>query len=324
MSALMTPEDRAEWLEWRRHGITATDAAKIVGLSPWGSPWTVWADKVGLVADDQDVTDAMEFGLRAEQMLGTWFTDRTGLVVRGSQERVTHPEDTWARATLDGTAIASGGDVVGGVEYKTTSDGTAAEWTENGVPLHYACQVQWQMYCTGLDTTYLPTLHLAHGRLEFAVHEIRRDDDDIATLRAAAAALWSDILAGNAPEVDGRAATGAVLDAAWPGLAEDALEADDALVAAVADLVHLKDDLGRLEDALTLAENRIKAALADHTTITHGTDAKGKPVVLLTWKPQGRTGFDHKAALERYPRSLERYITTTTYRVLRPKKQKEK
>lgn len=41
----MTDDDRAEWLEWRRNGIGATDVAGILGVSPWASPWSVWADK---------------------------------------------------------------------------------------------------------------------------------------------------------------------------------------------------------------------------------------------------------------------------------------
>ena len=55
--------DRAEWLAWRRSGIGASDVAGILGISPWASPFTVWADKLGLLPDeDLDDDDPREFG----------------------------------------------------------------------------------------------------------------------------------------------------------------------------------------------------------------------------------------------------------------------
>ena len=38
---------RTEWLLERKKGIGGSDAAKILGLSPWGTALDVWADKVG-------------------------------------------------------------------------------------------------------------------------------------------------------------------------------------------------------------------------------------------------------------------------------------
>ena len=42
------PTDR-EWHEWRSHGIGGSDIGAILGLSKFASPWTVWADKQGLL-----------------------------------------------------------------------------------------------------------------------------------------------------------------------------------------------------------------------------------------------------------------------------------
>ena len=38
-------------------------------------------------------------------------------------------------------------------------------------------------------------------------------------------------------------------------------------------------------------ENELRAALGEATTLTHGIDDKGKPVVLATWKKQERKGY---------------------------------
>lgn len=38
-----------EWLKWRALGITATDIPVILGLSPYKTPWQLWAEKTGRI-----------------------------------------------------------------------------------------------------------------------------------------------------------------------------------------------------------------------------------------------------------------------------------
>ena len=38
-----------EWLDWRSHGVTASDIPIILGLSPYKTPWQLWAEKVGRI-----------------------------------------------------------------------------------------------------------------------------------------------------------------------------------------------------------------------------------------------------------------------------------
>ena len=52
---------REEWLMRRRKTIGGSDAAGIVGLSRWASPFSVWADKTGRAAEKED-TEAMRQG----------------------------------------------------------------------------------------------------------------------------------------------------------------------------------------------------------------------------------------------------------------------
>jgi len=47
MSAAEVAADRDRWLAVRREGITATDAATIMGASPWDSPFALWHRKKG-------------------------------------------------------------------------------------------------------------------------------------------------------------------------------------------------------------------------------------------------------------------------------------
>jgi len=38
-----------EWLQWRSRGITASDIPIILGLSPYKTPWQLWAEKIGRI-----------------------------------------------------------------------------------------------------------------------------------------------------------------------------------------------------------------------------------------------------------------------------------
>ena len=322
MIDLDPPRDRDLWQAWRKTGLTATDAAKIIGLSPWGSPWTVWADKVGLIdGNDIEVTDAMEFGTRAEQLLNAWFTDKVGLHVIFPQAWCTHPDHPWMLATVDGFAAESPastfGDVLGGIEDKTTSD-SADEW-KTRIPLHYQAQAQWQMAVTGSPTTWMPTLHVAFGRVQFEVHQVARDEDDIAMLIDAGNKFWHDhVLTGVPPQTDASQATSDALGIAWTGhTVDDAIEADPDLIAVVENLRAAKAAAKALDEEITYHENQIKGALAEHTTLTAGHDPKGRPISLATWKPQDRNTVDLATLRTIYPRSIARHTTTTTSRVLR-------
>ena len=54
---------RDEWLEKRRHGIGGSDAAIIMGVSPFSSLMDLWLDKTGqFEANEDDASEAMYWG----------------------------------------------------------------------------------------------------------------------------------------------------------------------------------------------------------------------------------------------------------------------
>jgi putative phage-type endonuclease len=212
--------ERAEWLDWRRQGIGASDVAAILGISPWSSPWSVWAEKVGLL-DGDDESEAMEFGRWAELMVAPWFEERTGLTVSGAQTQVEHEADAWKRCTVDGFVFegpapdaphyhdAEGPDVLGLCQIKTTGPGR--RWEE--IPAHIQAQEQWEMHVTGLDHVWLPVLH--GRRLE--VYELDRDDADVELIVGRVEAFYrGHVLTGAPPELDGHDATLRALASIYP------------------------------------------------------------------------------------------------------------
>lgn len=163
--------NRAEWLESRKRAIGASDAAAVLGISPFASEWEVWAEKTNRlepwkgdkstragVAFENAVLDA------AEKELGP--LERNVRLVHSSLP---------IAATLDGRVIANGRPV----EAKTTgivgpNFGTWGDSHTDEVPDYYLVQVHTQLLVTGAQYGYLYALIAGRGVVPFI---IERDDN---------------------------------------------------------------------------------------------------------------------------------------------------
>lgn len=312
-------QDRAAWLEWRRGGLGASDVAAVLGLSPWSSPWSLWADKVGLLGADSD-DEAREFGRWAEHMIAPWFEHRTGLTVGCAQEQLVHPAAPWARCTLDGRVFdgpgwTSRGDCLGGLEIKT--DYLSRRWET--IPAYYQAQGQWQCHIGEFERVWFPVLH--GRRLE--IYELERDDADIEFLVETAEAFWNDhVLAGVPPDVDGSEATMSALAEVYPAHTPGCtVVLDDEGIEAVADLAAARAEKKRAEQAERAAKAIIAAHLADAEEGTGpGADEAQR---LVSWRSQKRTDLDKGRLRAEHPDLYKDYETVTTMRVMRVPKEKK-
>ena len=73
----------AEWLAWRRQGIGGSDAAAILGISPWRTARDLYDDKLGSVSaqDDSGIWVALEMGHLLEDLVARIFSKKTGYPV---------------------------------------------------------------------------------------------------------------------------------------------------------------------------------------------------------------------------------------------------
>ena len=51
MKVINLPQGSPEWLAWRKGGLTASDAAVLLGLSDKKTPWRLWMEKTGRVVE---------------------------------------------------------------------------------------------------------------------------------------------------------------------------------------------------------------------------------------------------------------------------------
>lgn len=302
---------RAEWLEWRRQGAGGSDVAAICGLSTFGSPTSVYWDKVG-VAPEQPESESMTWGRLLEGPIALEFTARTDLHVVVPQLLVHDVEQPWRRATLDGLVVESIAEweadrvpardlVLGTIQIKTTRD---AVWTEDhgGIPDRVALQCQWEMGIATLEHCWLAVLH---GGQRLEVYEVEFDELVYKRLCTIVDRFWAEhVLAGNPPPADSNPATTATLKSVFGERADDSMVCLDGYDqdAAMAWL-GAKARARAAEQELELIENTLRAALGEATLATSQDGDE-----LVTWRPQRRAGrIDEKRLTADHPELAAEY-----------------
>jgi putative phage-type endonuclease len=297
--------DRDTWLAWRRNGLGGSDIAGVLGISPWSSPWSVWADKVGVLPDQPD-NEYMEAGRWLEKAIGPWFTDRTGLAVLGEQTWLEHPTHPWMRCTVDGFVAESPGsslaDVLGLLEIKTAQPGR--RWDE--IPAGYQAQGLWQMAVAGLDRVWFAVLM---GR-RLDIHELERDQDEIDYMIERAEKFWrGHVLPADPPPVDDHEATSRAIAALYPRETPGVAESLDDLAEVIDEWRHAGFRKRTAETSEREAANAIRAALGH---AEEGTVAGDRVVTL---RAQTRTTTC---------KGCGRTETSNEFRVLRPARARTK
>jgi putative phage-type endonuclease len=305
---------REEWLAARRSGVGASEVAQVLGESTWGSPYSLWASKLGRVAD-QPQTVLQAYGLDMESPIAAIFADKhpeyelltCGLV--GNRERpweVATPD----RLLVDPTAAYGwGDDLLGLLELKTAYG--ERDWGPDGtddIPVAYNLQVQWQMEVTGAPYCWVAVLI---GDNDYREYLVQRDGDVIAYLVEEVSAFWHNhVLADVPPAVDGHEATTRALRGV-PVTGEVA-ESDR--------LVTLRDAHWELTNAIKAAEEELGKVDNEARAILGGAVVgayAGRQYV--THKPQrGRETCDIAALRRDHPEIAEKYVRRgDEFRVLR-------
>ncbi|MFJ5973570.1 YqaJ viral recombinase family protein [Streptomyces sp. NPDC093060] len=203
----------AAWEEARTGlTITATEIAAVVGLSPWQSRFSLWHKKAGLPTPPFEMTPAIEWGNRLEDAVAEKWEDEHPRMLAAPAGTWRHREREWQRATPDRLIYEAPRNVfevpdtaVGLLEVKTSPFGD--EWGPSGsdiLPIHYRCQVMWQMDVLGLHRTEIAVLISGHDYREYTVDY---DPDEARILRDAAERFLDDVRNGVRPDIDGDTAT---------------------------------------------------------------------------------------------------------------------
>lgn len=185
----------AEWLKWRRGGISASDAAIIAGEVKKPSRVDLWIEKLGK-GTPTEATEAMRFGKAMESAIAAMYTQRTHKRVMDIQICGECSDSPYPmRATID--AMDENGDIL---EFKAVSVGGARFWPEDGdadnLPARVIYQVQHQMRVADANRV----LVVAAIPLELRIYEVRRREEIIGPLMALEESFWGYVASEEYPD----------------------------------------------------------------------------------------------------------------------------
>ena len=296
-----------EWKELRSHYIGGSDAAAVVGLNPFSSPYSLWAEKTGRIPGFEGNL-ATEVGTYLEEFVAQKFAAETGKKVRRVNQSFLNSDYPWAIANIDR-------DIVGedaGLEIKTTSELNLKKFAGGEYPANYYAQMVHYLAITGKQRWYLAVLI---GNREFKWFVLERDEDEIAALMEAEKDFWRHVETDTPPAADGMQATGEAIKTIYP-------ESDGSTVdlyiyrAELARYLHLGEKIKEMEQQRDEAANIVKAFMGE----AERGECDGYKV---SWKNQTRRTFDSKAFMADHAEiDYSGYYKESSARVLRVTEQK--
>ena len=291
-----------EWLAHRRNSIGGSDAAGIIGLNPWTSPYTIWADKLGKLSPKED-NEAMRLGRDLEDYVAKRFTEETGKKVRRENNIIVNPDYPFAHANVDRLIVGEDA----GLECKTTSVLNLKKFKNGDYPATYYVQCVHYLMVTGAKKWYLAVLVLGVGFYHF---EIERDEAEIAALAKSEADFWKLVESKTSPVADGAESTSETLSTIYPESNDDSVS----LLAYERDLeqyIAITKQIKELEALKDEAANRVKAFM--------GESGKGESNgYKVSWTSSERKTFDTKKfAADHKDIDLSEYYKSSSYRTFK-------
>lgn len=193
---------KEDWLGYRRLGIGGSDAAAVMGLSPFCTKRDLYYDKTGIqpVLDEEESNwVAKEVGHRLEDLVAEIFSKKTGLPVRPAQKMFKHPLYPFMLADVDFLIDLPDGSI-GILECKTTNYNCQDKWAGDSVPVNYEYQGRHYMAVLNVNKVFFACLY-GNNENEFIIRQMERDLDIEADLIAEEEFFWNHRQEGaGAPE----------------------------------------------------------------------------------------------------------------------------
>ena len=201
--------NREEWLQARRRGIGGSDAAAVLGLSPWKSNVRLWEEKTGL-REPEDISDkpCVVYGKLAEAPIRELFKlDYPDYQVEHHEFRILQSiQYPFMQASLDGELTDPEGRR-GILEIKTTNilQSMQREKWNDRIPDNYYIQVLHYLLVTGYEFVVLRA-HLntdwgGEKRTTVKHYFIERSEvqDDLVMLLREEQKFWEYVESGRKP-----------------------------------------------------------------------------------------------------------------------------
>lgn len=282
---------REQWLELRKKGIGGSDAAKVLGVSKYGSPLTAYMEKKGKYTPKVTpaTEEAAKWGTIMEPVLRDEFRktinkerEAAGLKPLRVQQRhalFAHDDFDFMRTNLDGVILGHEKGF-GILEIKTASEYLREEWEGEDIPNQYYIQVQHNIKVMEADFAYVAALV---GGNKFRYYFIDRDDEIIKHIVQMEHNFWNNYFLENIPPTPSHSdAETEMLKILYPRSYDEPVTV---LPVQFADLVEKIDDYKKQQKVLkeleTDAKNKIMFAMKDSGVAFAGPHQ-------ISWKENSR------------------------------------
>jgi len=273
---------KQQWLENRRDGIGGSDVAAILGMSPWRSPYQVWADKTGQLPINDAGNEFTHWGDIMEPILATEFVAATGKKVYRQNKTFCHPKYDFLRANIDRDIAGE----PGFLEIKTAMEFKSSEWVDDEVPAPYLLQVQHYMNVLDRPYCYFATLVGGH---HFLIKKIDRDQQVIDQVQPILVDWWQKhIIAGEPPVVDGTDSTKRTLQLLYPDSKENEATLPPTFNPLLKKRTEAKEQINNWQEQVNLVDNEVRSVMKDSDTafvgnykITYKTNKRGTRVLRI-------------------------------------------
>lgn len=298
--------------------IGGSDIAKVMGLSRWGTPLSLWAEKTGKIPPkDLSNIEAVELGNDLEDFVANKFSQKTGKAVRRSPKVYQHPQYPYMVAHID--RLVTGTDEL--LECKTCSFFKKEEWEGEEIPQEYILQVIWYLGITGRKVGHIAVLI---GGQSFKYKTIEFDSELFDKMVESAKDFWQhvqddtpvDIVATDDETLKDLYSNHSEIMIDLIPTDEQTKQACDVLEEKVGYLQEIKMHIKQLQDEQKEIETTVKDIIKDNLGIK-------TPKYIITWKNQTTTKFDTVKLRQERPETFEDYSYESSYRVMRISKNKE-
>lgn len=190
---LVTLRQRSpEWLRWRSQGIGGSDAAAVVGLSPWTTRFQLLQEKVAALrgAEPKSFDSfAMARGRRLEPVVAQAYRDITGFDAADCCAE--HDTLPYVRASYDGYVASHNLPV----EIKCPNRQSHLEALSGKVPAYYVPQCHHLMaVCGSLRLHYVSYSDYFPTPQRLAIVTLRATPGEIEALLQCHADFWAEVL----------------------------------------------------------------------------------------------------------------------------------
>lgn len=292
-----------EWLELRKAYIGGSEAGSIIGMNPYKSAYTLWAEKTGRALPfEGNITT--EVGAYLEEFVAKKFEHETGKKVRRENFMLVNDKYPWAEANVDRMVVGE----KALLEIKTTNSFPNMKKIKGGeFPDAWYAQMTHYLAVTELERAYLAVLVNCR---EIHFFTLERDEEEIQALMEQEKRFKRYIDTDKEPPVDGSDSTTDTISEMYP----DDNGTTVSLIGYENDLRQYLDITQNIRDLEALKKEKINKIKAFMGAAENGESDNFK----CTWKTGNRNSFDVKAFTQDHPDiDLSGYYKTSQYRTFR-------